>query len=125
MSSEVACKSFCTVSADLRHTFAAVCAHLEPLIKEVRNLVPSLNTEHFLNDSVVNQHRNKSMFYLIGNELTKLFKVKDLRWHYSESGHGKGVLDGIGGCLKRNDDTLVAQGRDNSSFEKFIFELKT
>lgn len=46
----------------------------------------------------------------MGTQLTKLFQVKELRWHYSESGHGKGAPDGIGGCLKRNADKLVAQG---------------
>lgn len=76
-----------------------------------------------LSDSEVNQYRNKTMFHLIGTHLTQIFKFKELRWHYSESGHGKGAPDGIGGCLKRNADSLVAQGRDISSFENFLFEL--
>lgn len=120
---EVLSKSFCTVAEDLRHDSAAVCAHLAPIIEEVKNLVLTLNTVHLLSDSVVNQYRNKTMFHFIGTQLTKLFKVKELRWHYSESGHGKGAPDGIGGCLKRNADNLVAQGRDISSFAQFLFEL--
>lgn len=93
-------KSFCTVSNDLRHNSAAVCAHLEPIIGEARRIVPSLNSVHFLSDSVVSQYRNKTMFNFMGTQLTKLFQVKELQWHYSESGHGKGAPDGIGGCLK-------------------------
>lgn len=120
---KVLSKSFCTVSEDLRHDSAAVCAHLTPIIEQVKDLVPTLNTVHMLSDSVVNQYRNKTMFDLIGTQLTQIFKVKELRWHHSESGHGKGAPDGIGGCLKRNADSLVAQGRDISSFEKFLFEL--
>lgn len=79
---------------------------------------------HFLSDSVVSQYRNKTMFNFMGTQLTKLFQVKELQWHYSESGHGKGAPDGIGGCLKRNADKLVAQGWDISLFEQFIFQLK-
>lgn len=37
--------------------------------------------------------------------------------------HGKRAPDGIGACLKRNADNLVAQGRNISSFGKFILEL--
>lgn len=53
-SAEVVAKSFCTVSKDLRHNSAVVCAHLEPIIGEARRIVPSLNSVHFLSDSVVN-----------------------------------------------------------------------
>lgn len=75
---EVLSKSFCTVSEDLRHDSAAVCAHLMPIIEQVKDLVPTLNTVHMLSDSVVNQYRNKTMFHLIGTQLTQIFKVKEL-----------------------------------------------
>lgn len=123
--SEILSKSFCTVSGNLRHDSAAVCAHLEPIIEEVKKMIPSLSIAHFLSDSVVNQYRNKTMFHLMGTQLSKLLKVNELRWHYSESGHGKGAPDGVERCLKRNADSLVTHGRDISTFEKFILELKT
>lgn len=41
-------------------------------------------------------------------------------WHFSESGHGKGAPDGIGGCLKRTADKHVARGNDVSNIEGFI-----
>lgn len=80
---KVLSKSFCTVSEDLRHDSAAVCAHLMPIIEQVKDLVPTLNTVHMLSDSVVNHYRNKTMFHLIGTQLTQIFNVKELRWHYS------------------------------------------
>lgn len=125
-SKDLSTKSFCTVTEDLRHDSFAVCAHLEPVIAEIKRIIPSLNTIHFLSDSVVNQYcnNNKTMFYLIGSYLNKISHVKQIRWHYSESGHGKGAPDGIGGCLKRNADDLVARGLDISSFDHFLFELR-
>jgi hypothetical protein len=38
---------------------------------------------------------------------------------YSESGHGKGAPDGVGGCLKRYAETQVALGRDICDFKSF------
>lgn len=70
---EVLSKSFCTISEDLRHDSAAVCAHLMPIIEQDKDLVPTLNTVHMLSDSVVNQYRNKTMFHLIGTQLTQIF----------------------------------------------------
>ncbi|XP_050294536.1 uncharacterized protein LOC126734824 [Anthonomus grandis grandis] len=46
--------------------------------------------------------------------------VDILRWHYSESGHGKGAPDGIGGYIKRQGDQLVAQGQDISKFAAMV-----
>ncbi|GBP36153.1 Tigger transposable element-derived protein 1 [Eumeta japonica] len=44
-----------------------------------------------------------------------------LTWNFSESGHGKGVADGIGGSVKRTLDKQVAYGRSitngNEAFE--------
>ncbi|XP_054259552.1 uncharacterized protein LOC128984273 [Macrosteles quadrilineatus] len=41
-----------------------------------------------------------------------------------EAGHGKGAPDGIGGCIKRSADSLVAQGKDISNFDSFVLEVK-
>ena len=34
---------------------------------------------------------------------------------FMEAGHGKGAQDGVGGMLKWNADSLVAQGKDISN----------
>lgn len=33
-------------------------------------------------------------------------------WNFHESGHGKGVPDGVGGALKRAAKNLVLHGKD-------------
>lgn len=53
-----------------------------------------------------------------------MFRVETIQRHYSEAGHGKGAPDGIGGCLKRTADGLVAQGTEILTFESFVVELK-
>ncbi|CAG5044245.1 unnamed protein product [Parnassius apollo] len=44
---------------------------------------------------------------------------------YTESGHGKGAPDGVGGTLKRTADAIVSRGHDIPDFDSFLDELKS
>ncbi|VDI81079.1 Hypothetical predicted protein [Mytilus galloprovincialis] len=41
-------------------------------------------------------------------------------WNFHESGHGKGVPDGVGGALKRRANDLVLHGKDIMSAKSFV-----
>ncbi|XP_072384718.1 uncharacterized protein [Diabrotica undecimpunctata] len=114
----------CTFSENLRHDPFAICAHLTPIAEYVKTLISSISMVHFLSDGPSTQYKNKTMFFLIVAYISKLFTCQAIRWHYSESGHGKGAPDGIGGCLKRTADSLVAQGKDLDNFNSLIKELR-
>lgn len=116
--------SFCTLSKSLRHDPAAICCHLEPIIAEMKNQVPDLKTIHFLSDGPATQYKNKKMFYLMCSYLSDKLNVEKMYWHYSESGHGKGAPDGIGGYIKRTADSIVARGSDLADFETLLRTLK-
>ncbi|KAJ8720790.1 hypothetical protein PYW08_006255 [Mythimna loreyi] len=113
-------KSFCTVSEYLNHSPIYICAHLQPIIKMIKTLVPTLKVLHVLSNGPSTQYKNKTMFYLIGAYLGKETQADNIMWHFSESGHGKGAPDGIGGCLKRTADKYVAKGNDVSNIDGFI-----
>ncbi|CAH0560580.1 unnamed protein product [Brassicogethes aeneus] len=115
---------YCTLSNCLRHDSAAICAHLNPLLGEIKNNVPNLKTIHFASDEPSTQYRNKSMFYLASSYLSKVLNVENMFWHFSEAGHGKGAPDGVGGCLKRSADGLVGRSTDLSSLEVLVIKLK-
>lgn len=117
-------KSFCTVTQNIRHDPVAICVHLDPVISMIKEKIPNLKSVHFLSDGPSSQYRNKAMFYLVGTYLTKQLNVSNLQWHYSESGHGKGAPDGVGGYLKRTADMLVSQSKDITNCESFISILK-
>ncbi|CAH0550877.1 unnamed protein product [Brassicogethes aeneus] len=112
--------SFCTMSDDLRHDPVAICVHLDLVISEIRKRVPVLYTTHFLSDGPTTQYRNRKMFFLIGAYLSEKLQTNTVRWHYSESGHGKGAPDGVGGYIKREADRLVSLGKDISDFGKLL-----
>ncbi|GBO14314.1 hypothetical protein AVEN_30117-1 [Araneus ventricosus] len=120
---ELKVTSYCSLSDSLRHDPSAICAHLKPIIMEIKRSQPSLKTAHIFTDSPVTQYRNRKMFYLIATFLAPELGVDALNWHYTESGHGKGAPDGVGGCLKRIADSLVGRGKDMNNFNRLTDEL--
>lgn len=114
-------KSYCTISENLRHDPALICAHLKPVIDHIKaNLVSDIKTFHILSDGPSTQYRNKNMFLLLVEYLSVELDAEEIYWHFSESGHGKGAPDGIGGCLKRTADRQVGLGRDISNIKDLI-----
>ncbi|CAI6359153.1 unnamed protein product [Macrosiphum euphorbiae] len=120
----VVSQSMCTLSECLDHGPAAVWAHLQPIFEFLKLTVPQITIVHFLTDSPTTQYRNKTIFYLIAHALQHSIEVSLCTWNYMEAGHGKGAPDGVGGCLKRTADRVVAQGEDIDCFESFVKVLK-
>ncbi|PZC75021.1 hypothetical protein B5X24_HaOG206846 [Helicoverpa armigera] len=103
-------QSFVTISNNTCHEPNAIWAHLLPVLKFAKQLDPNIEIIHFFSDGPCSQYRQKKNFYLIN-----LFANKTkacYTWSFSESGHGKGVADGIGGAVKRQLDKHVAYGKD-------------
>ncbi|KAJ2949525.1 hypothetical protein O0L34_g15446 [Tuta absoluta] len=116
-------ESFCTVSANTNHQPAAIWAHLDPILKYLRNNHPNVTTVHFFSDGPFSQYRQKQNFYLSSTTLFD-YEFTGMTWSFFEAGHGKGPADGIGGYLKRSADELVAHGNDISSASSFYEALK-
>jgi hypothetical protein len=45
-------------------------------------------------------------------------------WNFHESGHGKGVPDGVGGSLKRTGNSLVLHGQDIIDAASFVSSIQ-
>ena len=117
-------ESFCSFSENIRHDAVAIIAHLLPLVKTIKEKMPLLNRVYFWSDGPSTQYRNKTMFQLVGTKLAEILEVEEISWNYFESGHGKGAVDGIGGCLKRTADRLVASGYDIPNIDALLFYLR-
>lgn len=116
--------SFCTMSECMRHDASAICAHLEQILTYVQTLLPPIRNIHFLSDGPSTQYRNKKMFFFIMHFLSK-FSQNTITWNYSESGHGKGAPDGVGGSLKRMADQIVAEGKDVACYKTLVEQLSS
>ncbi|CAH0555183.1 unnamed protein product [Brassicogethes aeneus] len=117
-------KPFCTFSNSPRKDPIAIVAHLNPVLQDVLSYCCP-TTIHFISDGPSTQYRNFKMFNLFGTYFPrKLPSLKFMSWNYSERGHGKGAPDGIGGCIKRIADRLVAHGQDITSVDDLVGVIK-
>ena len=108
-------QSFCTISPNQAHQPSAIWAHLAPILKLIKEeSLTTVSVIHFYSDGPSSQYRQKNNFYL-HSVFTKKLNLQYSTWSYFESGHGKGVADGIGGSVKRILDRQVCYGRDITS----------
>nr|CAH7735787.1 unnamed protein product [Callosobruchus chinensis] len=121
---EIQANSFCSLSDNLRHDPASILAHLNPLFKIIKDTFPAVNNVHFVSDGPTTQYKNKTMFFLFAAEFPKLLGPSNMTWNFTESGHGKGAPDGIGGCVKRTADRVTAHGKDIHNLEILVEVLQ-
>jgi len=111
--------SFCTLSENTRHDPKAIVAHLEPVLTKYLLRKPHVDTIFYMSDGPVTQYRTRDLCILVTQYLTERFpQIRHIEWIFSESGHGKGEADGVGGTTKRTADNAVAHGQDVDSIEK-------
>jgi len=81
-------------------------------------MMPDVNEIIFFSDNAASQFKNR---YVI-NYLTTMLDTMDIdiSWNYFASSHGKGVVDGIGGILKRLVWLEILSGYICSSAEDFV-----
>ncbi|CAF1044674.1 unnamed protein product, partial [Didymodactylos carnosus] len=110
--------SFGLVSSYTKHAKFTVVTCLEILINEITGLMPDVDEIIFFSDGAASQFKNR---YLL-RYLTHLRDKTDLdiSWNYFASSHSKGVVDGIGGTIKRLVWTEIMAGKRCSSADEFV-----
>ena len=117
---QTSCRSFCTVSDKLDHGVHAIWAHLHPILVEIKNKYPKVCTLHFCSDGPTSQYRNRMNLFAMTTILRHMNpNICSATWNYTESGHGKDAMDGVGGVLKMTADRHVLQGNDVASVKQF------
>lgn len=92
-------KSFVLVSDVLTHTKESVWVFMNYLLKQLREDTPSLNVLNIFSDGAGSQFKQKYLFSnLYSWEQDYSLSIK---WNFFATSHGKGVVDGIGGTVKR------------------------
>jgi len=104
-------QSFTSISDSLRHYPAAVWAHLQLVLSDLKLNHPEITDIHFYSDGPVTQYCNKLNFYLRTTILHD-WGFQTGSWNFFSAGHGKGAPDAIGGAVKRQADQLVLSGID-------------
>ena len=115
-------ETFCTVSDDTDHGPKGIFAHLRPVL--AKYVSEKIKRVHFFSDGPTTQYRNRKMFKIVARNVSAVIPaVECISWNFSESGHGKGIPDGVKGTVKRNADSIVAHGGDIRDAPTFVTEL--
>jgi hypothetical protein len=116
-------RSFCTVSENNRHDPAAIWAHLKPVLTVLKNNT-DIDTIHFISDSPSSQYRCVKNLLLMKKLIHSEYGFLNATWNFTESSHGKGPADGVGGFVKRTADGLVNSGHDIADAAALFSSLK-
>jgi hypothetical protein len=57
------------------------------------------------------------------SSLCSRLQIRRYEWLFTESGHGKGVADGVGAAVKRKADEYVAHGGNVTSTKDLVHIL--
>ena len=115
---------YAALSNDSDHGPPQIMSHLQPvlisLIENMKSEEELIKEMHFQSDSPSTQYRGKEMFAYLAQVLPEMLPdMKSFTWNYTEAGHGKGPVDGVGGRLKDELDGKVSKGTDINTYEKF------
>ena len=92
-------QSLATISDVKSHKAEATRASLEAMFKSIGIDFRPLKTLYIVTDSPTSQYRNKKIAYLMSKFASD--NGVDVCWIYTEKGHGKGPMDGVGAAVKR------------------------
>ena len=91
---------------------------MHPVLKEVKQTQPAVKTIHLWSDGPTTQYRNKHQLLLSSFHAPDA-GFESVMWNYFEVGHGKSVVDSVGGSLKQTADAAINQGTSITTAEKF------
>ena len=92
-------KSFAIISDALTHTKQSVYVFMDYIMKYLRGDSQSLKVLNVFSDGASSQFKQKYLFSNL-HSWEQEYNLK-LKWNFFATSHGKGVVDGIGGTVKR------------------------
>ncbi|CAF1218860.1 unnamed protein product [Rotaria sordida] len=110
--------AFALPSSDITHDKFVVDAALEIILNHIVIILPNIKAVDYFSDGAASQFKQRFHFrnlVQIANEHNI-----DLSWHFFATSHGKGVVDGIGGTVKRLVWSAILAGEVCRSAEDFI-----
>ncbi|CAF0950722.1 unnamed protein product [Didymodactylos carnosus] len=110
--------SFGLVSNNTTHDKFSVATCLDVIVNEIKSYVPDVNEIIFFSDGAASQFKNRFLL----RYLTYMMDDNDVDiiWNFFARSHGKGVVDGIGGILKRLVWSEMMAGKRCTSASDFV-----
>jgi hypothetical protein len=110
--------SFALPSLDVTHDKVVVDAALEIILNHIVTVLPNIKVVDCFSDGAASQFKQRFHF----RNLVHIANERNihLSWHFFATSHGKGVVDGIGGTVKRLVWSGILAGEVCRSAEDFI-----
>ncbi len=110
-------QGYVLVSDNTNHEKVAVNVFLETLISDFIVDHPQIEEVGFFSDGASSQFKQRYLF----TNLTFMFKKHKIfaTWNFFATSHGKGVVDGIGGSVKRVVWRQILAGKLITTAEEF------
>ena len=115
--------SFALPSNNISHNKYAVDTCLDFIIQELKQYLPDLKSIVFFSDGAASQFKQRFLF----RNLTR-FSIDyhlNLSWNFFATSHGKGVVDAIGGTVKRLVLQEIMTKKQCKSAAEFEFLAKS
>ncbi|CAF1608935.1 unnamed protein product, partial [Didymodactylos carnosus] len=110
--------SFGLVSNNTTHDKFSVATCLDVIVNEIKSYVPDVNEIIFFSDGAASQFKNRFLLRYLTYMMDD--NAVDISWNFFASSHGKGVVDGIGGTLKRLVWSEMMAGKRCTSASDFV-----
>ena len=114
-------ESIIIVSDDSNHTKSSVHAYMMSILHYLKEKYENIQEIDVFSDGASSQFKQRFLFSNLYNWETK-FKIK-MRWHFFATSHGKGVVDGLGGTVKRTVWRFVRSGRGQAASAEEFYKV--
>ena len=91
--------SMVIISDDLNHTKYCILVYMQCIFRSLRAKFPSIQAINIFSDGPSSQLKQRFLFSNLHH--WEQDHVITIRWNFFATSHGKGVVDGIGGTVKR------------------------
>ena len=95
---------------------------MEHIFDTLKRKYPSIKEIDVFSDGAASQFKQRFLFSNL-HKLQDDFELDELRWHYFATSHGKGIVDGLGGTVKRSVWREIRSGRCYARTAFDFFEI--
>ena len=114
-------ESIVIVSDDLEHTKLAIYTFMSTIFSILREKYPDFDQINIFSDGPSSQFKQRFLFSNL-HLWEEMFNC-EMRWNFFATSHGKGIIDGLGGTVKRSVWRYVRSGKGFATTPQMFYEL--
>jgi hypothetical protein len=111
-------RSYVFVSNHVDHDKYSIHAALEHLLCDLQRVERDMEQIVFFSDGAASQFKQRYLFKNL-THLSRMYNVQ-MSWNFFATSHGKGVVDGLGGTIKRMVHQAILSGHSCRNAEEFV-----